>query len=302
MVDDDDPELPLAPAPEGRPADDKDTSTATEESKEQEQQASDDEETKKPSTDEQPDIGDEDEQDDDDEDDDATEEQKRASRAERYRRQAERLKAENEALRSRTSGNLPPDQAALQRAFEYRVWQEIGDPPKPEDFKDDYVGLSVARQAYETDRRAVTREVRREFQQQINQAQTHAADLVAEHKNRVDRFKTKVKDYEEVMAKATMHVQPHVERLLLHSKKSERLGYALAKNQQELARLNRMDPESAARRIGQLEARLSLPPQSKTQTQARPPIKPLKGSGASPPTGLSAVNNWMKKQYGDRAR
>jgi hypothetical protein len=87
----------------------------------------------------------------------------------------------------------------------------------------------------------------------------------------------------------------------LASKKSDRLSYVLGKNQAKLAQLNRMSSEEAAREIGRLEGRLSLPPATKTKTQARKPITPLRGSGAAPPSGLAAVNAWAKKQgYSDR--
>ena len=124
---------------------------------------------------------------------------------------------------------------------------------------------------------------------------------VAEHKERVQRLRLRVKDFDEVMAKATLPVMPHVERLLLASKKSDRLTLVLGKNQAKLAQLNRMSSEEAAREIGRLEGRLALPPATRTQTKARKPITPLRGSGASPPSGLAAVNAWAKKQgYSDR--
>jgi len=134
----------------------------------------------------------------------------------------------------------------------------------------------------------------------IEGAQAHVAELIETHRERVAKFKTKVKDYDEVMAKATLPVAPHVERLLLNSKKSERLSYFLGRNQGKLAQLNRMDPESVARELGRLEGRLSLPP-TKKQTQARKPVAPLRGGGASSSSQLSQVNALMKKYYGDRA-
>ena len=167
------------------------------------------------------------------------------------------------------------------------MWQEIGDPPNPADpkYQDDYVALSIASAGMgnrpATSHAPGPREVRDHDQAT---SKSVSPNLVADHKERVARFKTKVKDFDEVMAKATLPVAPHVERLLLESKKSERLGYVLAKNQAKLAQLNRMNPEAAAREIGRLEGRLSLPQQPKTQTQARKPITPLKGGGASPPS------------------
>jgi hypothetical protein len=226
------------------------------------------------------------------------------SRLQRYREKEARLRAENEALRARVqdNGGVPSDQALLQRQFDYEVWREIGNPPDENDprYQGNYVALERARQVWEFSRVQVEREVRKSFGDRIRNAQESIARQVADHKERVARLKTKVKDYDEVMAKATLPVEDHVQRLLLASKKSERLAYVLGKNQAKLAQLNRMSSEEAAREIGRLEGRLSLPPSPK-QTKARKPITPLKGSGASPPSGLSAVNAWMKKQYGDRA-
>ena len=241
-----------------------------------------------------------DEQDDDEEGDGEVEtEKEKKTRLQRYKERAERLRAENEALRSRRT-ELPDDVAQMQRAFEARVYQELGDPPRPEDFKDDYVAFTHARQAYETDKRQVQRQVRRDFQQAITQERERIANLVSDHKERVEKFRAKVKDYDQVLAQATLPVAPHVERLLLNSKSSAQLTYMLGKNQRELARLNRLDPENAAREIGRLEGRLALPPKppQQQQTQARKPITPLKGSGTAPATGLAAVNAYIKKKYG----
>ena len=187
------------------------------------------------------------------------------NRLQRYREQTARLKAENEALRSRDSGGPPSDQAQLQRALEYAVLQKIGDPPQQKDFGDDYVAFANAKLAYEIDARQVSREVRRDFATTIKTEQDRVAGQVAEHKERVQRLRSRVKDFDEVMARATLPVMPHVERLLLASKKSDRLTYVLGKNQAKLAQLNRSSPEEAAREIGRLEGRLSLPPATKAK-------------------------------------
>jgi len=244
-----------------------------------------------------------DEPDDEDEgdDDEGADAPKGGKRLQRYREQTARLKAENEALRSRDSGGVPSDQAQLQRALEYAVLQKIGDPPRQQDFGDDYVAFANAKLAYEIDARQVSREVRREFSTTIKQEQDRVAGQVAEHKERVQRLRSRVKDFDEVMSRATLPVSPHVERLLLASKKSDRLTYVLGKNQAKLAQLNRMSSEEAAREIGRLEGRLSLPSATRTKTQARKPITPLKGSGAAPPSDTAAVNSYIKKLYGDRA-
>lgn len=253
---------------------------------------------KKAEPEEELDLGADDEQDDDEDDDEDA--APKGDRIKRYREQANRLKAENEALRSR-GGSVPNDQAQLQRALEYAVLQKIGDPPEQKDFGDDYVAFANAKLAYEIDARQVSREVRRDFAATITQEQERVATQVAEHKERVQRLRSRVKDFDEVMSRATLPVSPHVERLLLASKKSDRLTYVLGKNQAKLAQLNRMSSEEAAREIGRLEGRLSLPSATRTKTQARKPITPLKGSGAAPPSDTAAVNSYIKKLYGDRA-
>jgi hypothetical protein len=302
MVDDDDPNTvpagnepagneKVTPPPVEPPADDQ--SDDQPEGEQAETKAEDQEELDLGEADEQ-------EEDDDDEGEDASP-QGEKSRLKRYREQTARLKAENEALRTRTGGGVPSDQAQLQRALEYAVLEKIGDPPQQKDFGDDYVAFANAKLAYEIDARQVSREVRRDFAATIKTEQDRVAGQVAEHKERVQRLRSRVKDFDEVMARATLPVAPHVERLLLASKKSDRLSYVLGKNQAKLAQLNRLAPEEAAREIGRLEGRLSLPSATRTKTQARKPITPLKGSGASPPSDTAAVNSYIKKLYGDRA-
>jgi len=303
MVDDTDPNA----APAGNvPAGNQTADVPVEQTPPAEQEADGDQQTETEGQSEL-DLGDgviEDEQaDEDDGGDDEKENEK--TRLQRYREQISRQKAENEALRARVqeSTGVPSDQQALQRQFDYEVWQEIGNPPDENapQYQGNYVKLERDRQVWEFSRVQVEREVRKSMIERIKRAQDNVQTQVADHKARAAKLATKIKDYNEVMSKAKMPVFEHVERLLLASKKSERLGYVLAKNENKLAQLNRMSPEEAAREIGRLEGRLSLPQSARTQTKARKPVTPLRGSGSSPPSGLGAVNSWIKKQYGSDA-
>jgi hypothetical protein len=300
MVDDDDPKS--GPAPTGAPADTPEPEADTE--PEGDEPEGDTETSEASDADEEADDDASDDADDDDGEDDGDDgdepKRKKSSRNERYKRQAERLKAENEALRSRSSnGSLPQDDAALVRAIEARVQQEIGEPPKQDDFKGDYIGFEREMQAYLSEQRMVRREVKKQFVQAVQTEQNRMVELVADHKARVAKFKTQIKDFDEVMAKATVPVAPHVERLILHSNKSHRIGYVLAKDQALLTRLNHSSPEEAARELGRIEGRLSLPQKPK-QTQARKPIVPLKGGSARPQSQTAARDAYLKKLYGDR--
>lgn len=300
MVDDDDPKQSV-PAPTGVPADEPELNLETE-PPEGDKPEGDDAETKAPA-DEEDDVGEDDELDDDEEGEgEGDEKSRKTSRNTRYKRKAEHLAAQLEAERSRSNGSLPPDQAALARAFQQRVYEEIGDAPDPNDpkYKDNYVRFERETQAWLNDERQVTREVRKEFVSNIRREQERVGELVADHQERVARLRTKVKDFDAVMAKATVPVAPHVERLILESKRSDRLTWHLARDQSKLTKLNHMSSEAAAREIGRIEGRLSLP-QPKSQTKARKPITPLRGGGASPPSQLASVNAYMKKLYGDRS-
>jgi len=301
QVDDDDPKQSV-PASDGAPAD-KPEPEADTEPEGDEPEGDTETEAEASDQDADDDTSDDDDVDDDEDDSDDGDEPKRkkASRNERYKRQAERLKAENEALRSRSSnGSLPQDDAALVRAIEHRVQQEIGEPPKEADFKGDYIGFEREMQAYLSEKRVVTREVKKQFVQAVETEQNRMVELVADHKARVAKFKTQIKDYDAIMAKATVRVAPHVERLILHSNKSHHIGLVLAKDQALLTRLNHSNPEEVARELGRIEGKLSRP-QKPQQTQARKPIAPLKGSGTRPQSQTAARDAYIKKLYGDRA-
>jgi hypothetical protein len=302
MIEDDDPKT--APAADRAPASEPDKASPPEGDKPE----GDTEQT--PSEDEQlaaladREAGDEDEDDGGDEGDEGDKKPER-SRNQRRTEKIRRLQQENEQLRTaRADGGIPAGENALLQEIDARVRAEIGSPPQPEQFRDakgevDYIAFHNEQQAYLNDRRAVTREVKRDMIRRVEAAQAHVANLVEAHKDRVAKFKTKVKDYDQVMAAATMPVAGHVERLLLNSNKSERLSYFLGRNQGKLAQLNRMDPEGVARELGRLEARLSLPP-TKRVTQARKPVSPLRGGGASQTSQMAQVDAAMKKMYGDR--
>jgi len=296
MMVDDDPKTP-EPAPAGAPAGD--------EEKRPEPQEGEEPESGDAETDISDDVEDVDEQDDDedegDDEGDDDEGKKKSSRNARYKRRAEAAEARLEEMRSRGNGSLPADQQALQRALEMRVRQEIGDPPDPRDprYANNYVAFERDVQAYLNDERAVAREIRKEFKDNITREQARVGELVAEHKQRIGRLRTKIKDFDAVLARATVPVYPHVERLILESKRSDRLTYHLARDQAKLVKLNNSSPEAAAREIGRLEGRLSLP-QPKPQTRARKPVTPLRGAGAAPASGRAEVNAYIKKLYGDR--
>jgi hypothetical protein len=198
------------------------------------------------------------------------------------------LQAEVAALRSRASDS-EPTQAEVEKL--------IGKPPKEDDFKGDFLAYERAQTVYEM-RKANAEDRIRDQAVQAKDARTRAkAETVEAHNERVEEFREKVPDFDKTLrAAGHLKASPTVEDLILESEKSAHLVYHLAKRPDVLANLNRMSEREAAREIGRIEARLSLP-SPKTQTKAPAPKVPPKG-GSTPSSPDKELDGWLKKTYG----
>ena len=220
---------------------------------------------------------------------------KKRSRADRYRDQIARLEQENATLRSRQGGSLS------QKEIAERVNQAIGPEPQEKDF-DNFVDYDREKTAWILERRQATRQIEAALKAGEQERNQRKAENVDAHRERVELFRTRngdesAKDFDAVMAKAKdLPVSPVVEDLILESGKSAHLQYFFARNPQRLDKINRMSERQAAREIGQIEARLSLP-QPKTKSAAPPPSTPPRG-GAAPASQEAELNAWLKKSYG----
>jgi hypothetical protein len=213
----------------------------------------------------------------DDDDDAETNEQddrpRKRSRSDRYKSRIAALAAENAELQRRLEAGEQPSNDAPK-------------PPKPEDFQN-YTDYEDARAAFNTQQavNAALRESRKqENQTRLNEARS---ELVEEFMDGVSKIKERIPDYDEVM-KADVKIRADISDLILSSEKGPHLAYELAKgNGAKLKELNAMTPVEAARAIGRIEARLSLPTPKK-QTQAPAPIKPPTG-GAAPLRDIASL-------------
>jgi hypothetical protein len=230
-------------------------------------------------------------------DEDAGEKKKR-TRADRYRDQITRLEQENATLRSRHGGS--PTKADIAE----RVMQMIGPEPQEKDF-DNYLEYDREKAAWVVERRQATRQVEAGIRAGEQERTQRMTENLEAHRERVEDFRTRngeesAKDFDAVMAKAKdLPVSPVVEELILESGKSAHLQYFFARNPQRLDKINRMSERNAAREIGQIEARLSLP-QPKTITAAPPPARTPRG-GAAPASQEAELNSWLSKKYGGAA-
>jgi hypothetical protein len=215
--------------------------------------------------------GDEEGSEDENEGNDDDKPKRRRTGSERLKRRIASLEAE---LRNRTSVPAAGDEAAISRAVEER----IGKPPKQEDFTD-YLEFERAATAYELDKRQASREVRSEIGQAQTRQEEHFQDLVADHKDRLQALEKVLPGARKTIQSLNKEISPGVGTLILESEKSALIAFHLAKNPEKLAELNGLSERAAAREIGRLEARLSLP-KPKTSTSAPPPITPPRGSAA----------------------
>lgn len=218
-------------------------------------------------------------------DDSEGEKPKRPSRYQRLKRERDALAARLAQQESRPLAAAVDDKATLDDL----VRKEVGDPPKEDDFNGDWFAYERALTAYEADKRIATREIRRQAQQAQQTTQEAHRELILDYQERQREARTSISDFEEVMkGAANLTVSHAIGQLLLESEKSAVIEYHLAKNPALLDRLNAMSPLSAAKEIGRLEDRLSLP-NHKTATKAAPPIKAPKG-GANPVVDLSKMS------------
>lgn len=252
---------------------------------------------------EQTDDGSEDDENEDEsaEGDDAEdgEAEKAKAKKSRHRRQADkiaRLEHENADLRSRTA-------AVSEAEISAEVLRRVGAEPQEKDFPD-YLAWEREHTAWILDKRQVTRQVKADAVKDVEANHRQNVQRVEAHRDRLDQFGKSgaVKDFQAIMAKAKdALVSPIVEDLILDSDKSGHLTFYFAKNPQRLAAINAMSQRNAAREIGRIEARLSLP-KPKTTTSAPTPKTNRPGGGASSSSQEQQLDGFLNKTYGKARR
>lgn len=164
-------------------------------------------------------------------------------------------------------------------------------PPKLDDFPDwdthqaALIEYAARKALAETSRTAAAEELSSVREETLR-------EQLSAHEARVADARQRIPDYDKKLAefRTAGHAPPtqEVVAMLIESDKSELLAYHLATRPDLVRELNRMPLPSAARRIGQIEARLSYP-SPKTQSEAPPPMAGLRG-GASPNKPLAEMS------------
>jgi hypothetical protein len=212
--------------------------------------------------------------------DEAAGEKKSKPGSAKLKEKVQRLEAEIAALRSQKAGAPKPDAIPKLEDFEF-------DTDRYEAAKAVYAAKQVAEQikAQTTEDRVGSLENER------------AAAIIGAHQARIAEAKERIPEFDTVLAKAkAIPVTEDVNRAVLESEKSALLLHHLATRPADVAELNQMTPVQLARRIGQIEARLSYPT-ARTQSNAPPPVGGLRGGSAPSFDPATASHEEMKALF-----
>src|SRR5215218_1111730 len=206
------------------------------------------------------------------------------SRSQLMRRQVEALRAENAELARRLTGGQKDAPAA----------------PKFEDFQGDYDAYDAARIKWAATE-AIREASRSHDEERLERSTTELrAETLREFQASQESARKALPDFDTVVGKASMQIAPHLGQAIIESDKSGLLQYHLATRPDLVHELNNSSPIEVARRIGRLEARLSLPTPKKT-TQAPPPPAAVKG-GSAVSSPDADIEGYLSKKYGKSRR
>jgi hypothetical protein len=210
----------------------------------------------------------------------ATGEGRRAIEAER---RAEQLQREIDALKGKKSEGPNTDDAA----------GSDPDEPNPGDFKTvgEYTRALVK---YEARKAGETGKANAEQSKQ----QERANEVVGEFVKRQEAFKAATPDYEDVVGGTELIIPNIAMQYLIESDVGPQLGYYLAKNPDEVTRLQKLSPSRCLAELGKLETKLekpAAPPKvdagaTKEVSKAPAPIQPLEGKEAAVTKDPSQMN------------
>ena len=158
-----------------------------------------------------------------------------------------------------------------------------------------------------TDWKIEQRDKARDEKAQKSQLETEHQMLMKSHFGRLDVFKEKTEDFEDVISGVLkLPMSPTVEGEILRSENGPELLYALAKDPAEFKRINALGPVAAGREIGKLEAKLAAkssnepkPETKKLITKAPNPISPVGGKGSVVEKSLEEAAKSSQREYED---
>lgn len=193
----------------------------------------------------------------------------------------ERRKAEMERLRQEAEEAKRERDHLAQRRAKIEQAAQASQPPKESDFQD-YNDFLMASGAYHAQKAWDDRQVR-EVDEQITAhderlkqtEQQRQQELAQGWAAQVADAKSQYADFDSVAMDPTLPVSRDMGMMIAESDRGADVLYYLGTNRQEAATIAKMPPIQAARALGAIEARLSLP-RPKTTTETPDPIAPVR--------------------------
>jgi hypothetical protein len=197
-----------------------------------------------------------------------------------FQRKIERLERTNEykdqlieEMRSQLAGRKPAGET------------KPSERPRAEQFTD-YDEYQEKLVDWKLEQRLAEREARERQAAEEWQRQEQSRKLNESWQERLEQTRETVADYDEVLANVENFKLPrYFQDAIMGSEIGPTLAYELAKQPKELQRILRLDPVSAVRELGKLEARYAAQPNSSgsaspvTPSKAPEPIRPVGGGG-----------------------
>jgi len=205
--------------------------------------------------------------------------QREAARQEAERERQARVELENKVKELEGKLSPPPQEPT-----------EADPKPKPEQFSDMFE-YAEALSEWTADKR-IREEKAKEAAQRAEQERQKTMDTWS---NRVNDFRSKTPDFDEMVGSADVVVSNEVRDAIFESDVGPQILYHLAENPDVAKKLQGMTAIGALRMIGKLEAKFEEPAQPQTQretavktSKAPPPINPIRATAGGPVTDLDA--------------
>lgn len=195
-------------------------------------------------------------------------------RIERFQKQLSVKDQEIEFLKQQMSKGKPSDEVAAKPQV------DNSEKPTPDKFEthEEYIDAL-------TDWKIESKEKLKEQKAKESEAKSEYQKQVESYQSKVSEIKKTHNDFDEVMEDVDdIIVSPSVQQIILDSDLGPALAYELAKNKGEFERINKLNPLTAAKEIGKIEARLSNQSESKKEiktTKAPPPVSPIASRGSA---------------------
>jgi hypothetical protein len=201
----------------------------------------------------------------------------------------ERDKAAKQRLAEERDAALAEAEQARARLARMKDAAQADEAPKEADFSDP-LEYAAAKGAWIAHSKLVGREVSA-AEEAEKVAKTRVQDVTAQEEAHIARewqgqvadARARYADFDAVALNPEVKLSQSVARMVATSETGADLAYHLGKNPAiaaELSELAARNPVEAARRIGRIEAGLSLP-KPRTETNAPAPISPVKGQAAA---------------------